>query len=101
MNTYEYIWKIGVEPVTGRRLKTTKPLVENAVLTDLYTGNRYLIQIVFDVQPTDQRLPYVPRRGIQTWPVGSIGDDELKRLRELANYTPGYYSGPLDDMVFP
>lgn len=47
METYDYTWKIGVEHATGRALTTNKPLAENIVLIDPYTGHRYLVQKVF------------------------------------------------------
>jgi len=47
MNTHEYTWKMGLEYCSRTKLRTNRPLAENVVLTDLYNGQRYLVQAIY------------------------------------------------------
>ncbi len=100
METYEYTWKIGIEHATGRALNTNRPVVENTVLFDLYTGHRYLVQKVYGAQPKDKIWSQMPDTAIQTWPVGTLTEDELSGLRERVQYMPSESSRPFEDIVF-
>jgi hypothetical protein len=100
METYDYTWKIGIEHATGRALNTNRPLVENTILIDLYTGRGYLVQKVYAAQPKDKIWFQMPDAAIQTWPVGTLTQDELSGLREKVRYILSESSRPFDDMVF-
>jgi hypothetical protein len=100
MEIYDYTWKIGIEHATGRALKTNRPVVENTVLIDLYTGDRYVVQRVYEAQPKDKVWPQIPSTAIHTWPIGTLREDDLRGLRERVHYMPSEFSRPFDDMVF-
>jgi hypothetical protein len=69
-------------------------------LEDLYTGHKYLVQKVFEAKSIDKAFPEMPDTAIQTWPVGTLTDDELNALRQRAMYTPGQFSRPFEAIVF-
>jgi hypothetical protein len=100
MNGYKYTWKIGVELAANRLLETAKPLADDVCLADLYTGHKYLVQKVFEAKSIDKAFPEMPDTAIQTWPVGTLTDDELNALRQRAMYTPGQFSRPFEAIVF-
>jgi hypothetical protein len=100
MRTHDYTWKIGLEFSSNKKLQTSKPVTENTVLIDLYNGHRYLVQAIYPAKPKDKEWSFLPDTVMHTWPVGSLSEDELSRLRERANYTLHEYRGPLVDVVF-
>jgi hypothetical protein len=100
MSTHEYTVKVGVEFSSRRSLKTNKPLTVNSVVLDLYDGRRYRVIAMYPAKPTDRDLACLPETVMHAWSEGSLGEDELSRLRERANYTPGEYCFPFGDVVF-
>jgi hypothetical protein len=100
MKTHDYTWKIGLEFSSNRKLETNKPVTENTVLIDLHDGHRYLVQAIYPAKPTDREWPFLPDTVMHTWPVGSLPEDELSKLRERAKYTPDEFCCPLADVVF-
>lgn len=100
MASYEYTWKIGVEPVCSRELRTNIPVLENAVLTDLLTGDRYLVQTCYTARSQEKVWHAMPDAAIQTWPVDKLEGAELIALRNRARYEPDECCHPLGDIVF-
>jgi hypothetical protein len=100
METYDYTWKIGLQFSSNTKLQTNKALTENTVLIDLYDGHRYLVQAIYPAKPTDKEWAFLPDAVVHTWPVGSLSEDELSKLRKRAKYTPPEFCGPLADVVF-
>ncbi|MGO9210577.1 MAG: hypothetical protein ACLPXM_10970 [Terriglobales bacterium] len=100
MKTHDYTWKIGPQLWSNRTLQTNKPVTENAVIVDLYDGHRYVVQAIYPAKPTDRAYSSLPGTVVQTWPAGSLPEDELGKLREKAEYNPDQFCGPLDDVVF-
>jgi hypothetical protein len=100
MGCYDYTWKIGMEPTSNRSLKTNKPLRENTMFADLFTGARYVVQTIYDASATDRAWFEMPRAVIQTWPLEFLTDEKLNRLRDEAKYTPDEPSGRYYDIVF-
>lgn len=100
MKMYDYTWKIGLQFASRTKLQTNKPLAENTVLIDLYDGHRYLVQAIYPAKPTDKEWAFLPDTIVHTWPAGSLSENELRKLRERARYTPPEFSGPRADVVF-
>ncbi len=100
MKTHDYTWKIGLEFSSNRKLQTNSPVTENTVLIDLYDGHRYLVQAIYPAKPIDREWSWLPDTVVHSWPIGSLPEDELSRLRERAKYTRDEYCGPLADVVF-
>ncbi len=100
MKTHDYTWKCGLEFSSSTKLSTNKPLTENTVVIDLYDGRRYLVQGIYPAKPKDKEWDFLPDTVVHTWPIGSLPEDELTRLRERAKYTPDEYCHPLADVVF-
>ncbi len=96
----EYTWKIGLEHSSSRKLETSRPVPENAVLIDLYDGHQYRVQAIHPAGPADREWPFLPDTVIHTFPAGSLTEDELSALRKKARYAPNERCGPLGDMVF-
>jgi hypothetical protein len=97
---FEYTWKIGVEYWSRRSLRTNRALTENTTLIDLFDGHRYAVQMIFPAGTKDREFEIMPETAIQTWPAGSLSEDELATLRARANYVPDEYCGPHADVVF-
>jgi hypothetical protein len=97
---FEYTWKIGVEYCSRRSLRTSRALTENTILIDLFDGHRYAVQMIFPAGPKDREFEIMPETAIQTWPAGSLSEDELATLRARANYVPDEFCGPHADVVF-
>ena len=100
METHDYTWKIGLQFSSRTGLRTNKPLAENMVLIDLFDGHRYLVQAIYPAKPKDKEWDLLPDTVVHTWPVGTLSEDELSKLRERAKYTPDEFCGPLGDVVF-
>ena len=100
MEMHEYTWKIGLQFSSRTRLRTNKPLAENTVLIDLYDGHRYAVQAICPAKPRDKEWHFLPDTVVHTWPVGSLSEDELSKLRERAHYTPPGFGYPLANVVF-
>jgi hypothetical protein len=100
METHDYTWKIGLQFSSRTKLQTNKPLTENTVLIDLYDGHRYLVQAICPAKPRDKEWDFLPDTVVHTWPVGSLPEDELSKLRDRAHYTPDELAGPLGDVIF-
>jgi hypothetical protein len=98
--SFEYTWKIGVEYWSRRSLRTSHALAENTMLIDLFDGHRYAVQMIFPVGPKDREFEIMPETAIQSWPAGSLSEDELATLRARANYVPDEFCGPHADVVF-
>jgi len=98
METHNYVWKIGLQFSSNVTLRTNKPVTEDTVLIDLYDGHKYLVQTVYPA--TDREWPSTPEKVMQTWPIGSLTEDELSKIRDRAQYTPDELAGPLGDVVF-
>jgi hypothetical protein len=97
---HEYTWKIGLQFSSRTKLSTNKPLTENTVLIDLYDGHRYLVQAIYPAKPRDKEWDFLPDTVVHAWPVGSLSENELSKLRERARYTPYEFAEPLDYVVF-
>jgi hypothetical protein len=97
---HEYTWKMGLEFSSRTRLRTNRPLAENTVLIDLYDGHRYVVQGIYPAKPRDKEWDFLPDTVVHTWPVGSLSENELSKLRERAKYTPDELCAPLGDVVF-
>ena len=100
MEMHDYTLKIGLEFSSRKKFRTNKPVTENTVLIDLYDGRRYLVQAIYPAKPKDKEWLWMPDTVMHTWPVGSLPEDELSKLRERARYTPDEFCGPLADVVF-
>ena len=98
MAEYKYTWKIGIELFCNRGLQVDKPILPGVVLIDLSTGQKYLVQTVFEAGPKDRFAPEMPETVIQTTAVGTIVEAELKRLRELKGYVST--DAPFSRVVF-
>lgn len=100
MEKYDYTWKIGLQFSSNTKLQTNKALTENTVLIDLYDGHRYLVHAIYPAKPTDKEWTFLPDTVVHTWPVGSLSEDELGKLRKRAKHTPPGFCGLLADVVF-
>ncbi len=97
---FEYTWKIGVEYRSRRSLRTSRALTKNTLLIDLFDGHRYAVQMIFPAGPKDREFDIIPETAIQTWPAGTLSEEELATLRARANYVPDEFCGPHADVVF-
>jgi hypothetical protein len=97
---FEYTWKIGVEYWSRRSLRTNRALTDNTMLIDLFDGHRYAVQMIFPAGRKDREFEIMPETAIQTWPSGSLSEEELATLRARANYVPDEFCGPHADVVF-
>lgn len=100
MEPYDYTWKIGFEFSSNISLQTSKPLTYNTVLTDLYDGNQYAVQVLHQARPVDKACPSMPDTVAVTVPVGVLPENELTKLRERAGYAHDEFSQPRADVVF-
>jgi hypothetical protein len=98
MQQYKYTWKIGIELFCNRDLEVDKPIQRGAVLIDLGTGQKYLVGTVFEAGPKDRFASEMPKTVVQTMPVGTVADGDLKRLRELEGYVPS--DAPFSKIIF-
>lgn len=98
MPRYKYTWKIGIELFCNRDLEVDKPIEAGAVLIDLSTGQKYLVQTVFEAGPRDRFASEMPTTVIQTSPAGTVVEGELTRLRESEGYASS--DGPFSKIVF-
>jgi hypothetical protein len=83
MPAYNCVWKEGC----WIELKMNKPIIENIFLYDLVTGKKYLVHPVC-------------KSNIRTFPVGTLTELELKRLRVRMRCTSDAFSRPFDLVVF-
>jgi len=100
MSAHEYTVKVGLEFSSHRSLKTNKPLTVNTVVFDLFDGRRYRVLAISSAKPADRECSLMPDTVMHAWPEGALGEDELRKLRERANYVPDGCSFPLSDVVF-
>jgi hypothetical protein len=100
MKTHNYIWKIGPQVYSDTTIRTNRPLTPDTILIDLYNGHKYLVQTIWPAKPSDKEWPSQPDTVIQTWPIGSISEDDLNKLRIKVQYAPDELAGPLGDVVF-
>jgi hypothetical protein len=89
-----YTWNTNVE------LRTNKPLTENAIIIDLYDGNRFVVQAICPARPGDKLLSFLPDTVLHTQRIASLSQDELAKWRKRADYTPNEFCGPFGDVVF-
>jgi hypothetical protein len=100
MITYDYTWKIGFEFSSNRKLQTDRPVTEETILIDLYNGHRHRTQATCPAKPTDRDWPFLPDTVMHTWVIGSLSEDALRKLREMAKYVPDEFCNPFKDVVF-
>jgi hypothetical protein len=97
---HEYTWKIGMEFTTNRQLQVDRPVFEGAVLVDLLTGDRYLVERMYDARLEEKFVSIMPDRAIRTRAVEPLSTEDLDKLRTRAGYVPDSNCQPFGNLVF-
>jgi hypothetical protein len=80
-NDYNYTWKHGISILSKHSLRFPQPLLSGMIFVDLLNGEAYRVHSLYMAKDFDRAGTTMPEEVVQTFPAGSITEDQLVGLR--------------------
>jgi hypothetical protein len=96
---HEYTWKHGISILSQHTLQFSRPLLVGMIFVDLLNGEAYRVHSLYKAKGLDRSGTTMPEDVVQTFPSGSVTEDQLAALREKHNYQVNNDMLPREDFA--
>lgn len=96
---FNYTWKHEISIFSKHGLHFTQPLTAGMIFVDLLNGKAYRVHSVYKAKEFDRAGTTMPEDVVQTFPAGSVTEDQLETLRKKHKFEVQEGLGPREEFA--